>query len=447
MNIFLAFLLAANPLPDSGSLSSANASYDGNALVLKGQVVLDHGFGKMQADEAVLERQETGKDFPFSFIHLQKGVHLFLKNSAELKCDTADLDFVSLKGNLNSKDKVVYTDSIKRKKGPNISYRLAGKVAELQMSKKSEADQKSQYEIDTLITKESVQIDYADNFILHADHAVYSKGISVSARAKEGNLCHLTHETDLVDADTMDLDLVHYKLTMLHPKGVIYDMKFISDALAWDHLKNTVTLKGKVELNDPALGTLFSEDELQLTQNNQKKLSSIRTKGKTTLQYLNSHRLVSHGTLYLDRDYLQADIESPQTNGAVPEGLQLYYEEGEVALFADKANVEYSEAFLPVSISLKGHVRLFSHDSKQPGRYGLADRVTYLPTTRTFILGADPGKKVLFVNQEDNLRISAQEVHVTEDPNTRKQTVKGIGNVQLAFTVEEQALMNKFFKL
>jgi hypothetical protein len=73
--------------------------------------------------------------------------------------------------------------------------------------------------------------------------------------------------------------------------------------------------------------------------------------------------------------------------------------------------------------------------------------VTYSPTTRTFILGADPGKRVLFLNQEENLRVSAQEVHITEDPTTKKQTVKGIGNVQLSFTTEEEALLKKWFKL
>ena len=55
------------------------------------------------------------------------------------------------------------------------------------------------------------------------------------------------------------------------------------------------------------------------------------------------------------------------------------------------------------------------------------------------------GKKVLFVNDEDNLRISAQEVHITQDPTTKKQTVKGLGNVQLALSTEEQASLNKHF--
>src|SRR5258708_28411479 len=91
---------------DSGTISSSNASYDGSALILKGQVLLDHGLGKMQAEEAVLQKQEVGKDFPFSLIHLEKDVVLKLNQNGELKCEKADLDFGSLKGFLTSTKRV-----------------------------------------------------------------------------------------------------------------------------------------------------------------------------------------------------------------------------------------------------------------------------------------------------------------------------------------------------
>jgi lipopolysaccharide export system protein LptA len=468
MKFLLPLLLAvANPAADSGSVSSANASYDGNALVLKGQVVLDHGLGKMQAEEAVLQRQETGKDFPFSLIHLQKDVLLSLKSTASLKCDTADLDFITLKGTLLSNDKVVYTDAFKKKKGASALFRLSSKAADLQLSKKGEASQKIVFDIDTIIAKENVQIDYADAFVLHADHAIYRKSeinpakpefqSNVSAYPKDSETpCRLAHGADIVDAEAVDFDLVHSKVAMVRPKGVIQSLlipelanqqlRFTAESLLWDHLKNTVILKGNISLNEPSLGTLVSEDELQFVQRG-KQLASIRTKGKTTLQYLNAHTLTCFGAMNIDRDKLHATGDSPVVQGVVPEGQQIFYQEGEVGVFADKAQIEYSAhetSFQPVSISLKGNVKISSRDAR---RLGVADRVTYSPTTRTFILGADPGKRVLFINDEENLRISAQEVHITEDPTTKKQTVKGIGNVQLALTTEEQALIQKLFKL
>jgi len=460
-------LAMTSPVPDSGSVSSANASYDGNALVLKGQVVLDHGLGKMQAEEATLQRQETGKDFPFSLIHLQKDVLLSLKNSASLKCDTADLDFVTLKGTLLSNDKVIYTDVFKKKKGASALFRLTSRAVDLQLSKQGEANQKTVFDVDTIVAKEAVQIDYAEAFTLFADHAIYRKSqidpskpefqSNVSAYPKDSETpCRLTHGEDRVDADTIDLDLVHSKIAMQNPKGTIQSLlipelaeqqlRFTAAFLIWDHLKNTVLLKGNVRLHEPSLGTLVSEDELQIVQKG-KQIASIKTKGKTTLEYLNAHKLICFGAMHIDREKLHATGDSPLVQGSVPEGQQIFYQEGEIGVFADKAQIEYSAhetSFQPVSISLKGNVKISSHDTR---RLGIADRVTYLPTTRTFILGADPGKRVLFINEEENLRISAQEVHITEDPTSKKQTVKGIGNVQLALTTEEQALMQKLFKL
>src|SRR5690349_21086898 len=100
-------------LPEAGSVSSTNATYDGNALILTGHVILDHGLGKMTAEEASLQKQEMGKDFPFSVIELRKDVHLALKSSAELLCERADLNFDVLTGVLHAKEgaKVIYSDT------------------------------------------------------------------------------------------------------------------------------------------------------------------------------------------------------------------------------------------------------------------------------------------------------------------------------------------------
>jgi hypothetical protein len=446
----LALLLAvASPVTDSGTVSSANASYDGSALSLKGQVVLDHGLGKMNADEAILERQEVGKEFPFSLIHLKKDVLLALKNNAELKCDVADFDFGILKGRLSAADKVVYTDHLKRKKGPPTPLRFMSPLIDLQLIKKEVAGQKTQFEIGTILAQESVEIEYADQFILQADHAIFRKAENnLSAYPKDAAAkCSLFHETDQIDAQAAHLDLQLSKLTLEQPQGAVRNLRFKADAATWDQPKNTLTLKDHIEAEEPSFGQIFSDNELQIVLKGKNTIAAIKTKGKTTLHDANAHKLVSFGTMVIDREKLHGSADSPLIEGVVPEGQQIYYEESDIAIFADKAHIEYSEKFRPVSLALKGSIRILSRDTSKPPRLGVADRVTYSPTTRTFILGADPGKKVLFINEEDNIRISAQEVHITEDPSTKKQTVKGIGQVQLALSTEETALLQKIFKL
>jgi hypothetical protein len=465
-------------LPDTGSVSSTQATYDGNALVLTGHVVLDHGLGKMNAERASLQRQETGKDFPFSMIHLQKDVLLNLKTNAEIRCDSADLDFTALKGFLFSNDngKVVYSDSLKKKADEPAIFRIMSQKVELGMSKQGHDGNKTDYDIETILAKEDVIIDYAGAFTLRAEHALYRKQApqkgkkaskefqgTITAYPKDNqSQCRLTHEGDIIDADSIDLDMPNSKLSMYHPKGFILssllpslqkgEVQFTCDHLTWQHDKDSLLLKGHVQIFESSLGTLTSDDELHITQsqqNNKRTLKSLRAKGNTTLEYKELaddklRKLTSYGSIRVDQEKLQAFIDSPETNGKVLPSQQLSYEDEEFTIYSDKAHMEYSvvdDALQPVSITLRGNVRLLSHDQSKPPRAALADRLSYAPSTQTLILAANPGKRVLFWNEEQALCISAQEVHVTHDPDSHEESVKGIGNVKFTFTLEETNML------
>lgn len=477
MSLLAMPLIAHSPdLPDQSSLSSSDASYDGNSLVLTGHVVLDHGLGKMMAEEASLERQEAGKDFPFSFIQLRKDVLLALKNSAQISCASAELDFDLLKGILHSPEqgKVIYTDQIKKKRGGETSpLKLTGEQIQLSFLKQAHDGKKTEYEIDTILAKEEVVIDYANDFQLYADQALYRKELShdyksskkefqgtITAYPKdEQSHCRLTHQGDEMIADTVDLDLINSKISLLHPKGILAaaliphlqkgEMRFQADHLYWDQIKNTLTLKGKISIDEHSLGTLNAEDELQITQTAVKGkphlLKAIHTQGPSTLIYKDaynvSHRLISSSSVDFNREKLCATIDSVTTEGVVPQDKQLYYEEEELAVFADRASLDYSithDTLQLSSLTLSGNVRLFSHHPQQPMRCGLADRLTYSLTTKTLILSANPGKKVLFWDESQGMRLSAPEVHITHDPETKQQHIKGVGAVQFAFTPDEQ---------
>jgi lipopolysaccharide export system protein LptA len=449
------FLLSRIYAVDTGSIASANASYDGSALILKGQVVLDHGLGKMEADEAVLEKQEVGKEFPFSLIHLDKEVTLHLDQTGELKCDKAELDFSSLQGAVSSDKRVFYTDTFKRKKGKSASLKMACRAAFLQFLKKSAEGVKSQFSIDSVAAKNGVELTYADHYTLFSEAVLYRKELmNTSSHDFQSHLmsdgtgrCKLVHLADTIEADRFDLDLVQQKLLLTNPEGILPslsdgELKFSAQSLLWDHDKNTLILKGFPTIQEPHLGSVTSQGEIFLFQSG-KELVGFKCFGPTTLTYLNHHTLTSQGTLNFDRERHIGTVESPP-------GEQLSYQENEMTIKADKAHIAYTESegtFHPVSVALKGQIKIFSGLFESPKTYGLADHLTYSPTTRTFVLGADPGKKVLFVNSEDHLRISAQEVHITQDPTTKKQTVKGIGAVQLSLSAEEQSLLGKHFAL
>jgi hypothetical protein len=472
---------AAEPpsLPDAGSVSSTSATYDGNALILTGHVILDHGLGKMTAEEASLQKQEIGKDFPFSVIELRKDVHLALKSSAELTCETADLNFDTLTGILFAKEaaKVVYTDAFKKKK-ETIPFKLKGNRVELLFSKLAQEAKKTDYDIETVLVKDDVLIDYARDFHLQADHAIYRKqnsnassnkefqGIITAYSKDEHEVCHLTHGADAIDADTVDLNMIHSTLSLLRPRGTLSStllpkvqnepMRFSADHLIWNHVDHNIALQGHVHIEEASLGKLSASDQLQLIHTASKGktlLKAIHTQGPATLTYRDPHsaqphKLVSYGKMDIDRDKLLATLDSPEKEGRVPLDKQIYYEEEEIGVFSDKAVLEYTDAedqLRPVSLNLKGNIRLFSHDPKQPPRCGIADRLSYSLTTRTLILSANPGNKVLFWDESQSLHMSASEVHITHDAETNHHMVKGVGKVQLSLNTEEQQHLKQFF--
>lgn len=458
--------LNANPAPESTSLSSSSADYNGNTLILKGNVALDHGFGKMLAEQAFLEKQEPGKDFPFSFIRLLNDVHV-VTTDAEIKCETADLDFINLKGTLLPKlqDKVTYHE----KQRP---LRLMSDAVEIEIEKKGFDGKKMTYQLNNLNAKGDVIIDFAKTFTLRADRAhyanVHNKGILTIFPEGEQGLCYLTQEGNQVAATQIALDCGMSRLNFLNPSGRLLssfvpqiknaEMLFNAKELIWDHLKNTLSLKGNVHVEETSLGTIDTDGILQIAQSKhegKRFLKSIRSQGKTTLTYSDpslhdTHTLTTYGPMILDREHMRLTIESPLQNGKVGHDKQLVYTESDLTVSADKALVEYALVdghLQPVSLLLKGNVHVSSANATDPALCGLSDRILFSHATKTLILSADPSKKVLFWDEEQGVSISSQEIHVTQDPTTHKRAIKGVGSVKFAFSNEENSLLQQHFPI
>ena len=462
--------------PRSGTVSSTHAEYDGNALILDGHVILNHGLGKMNAEHAALEKQETGKDFPFSFIHLEKEVFLHLKDNAKLFCEKADLDFITLRGFLYSKEneKVTYTDLLNQ----DIPFKLLGKNIILEMSKLETDEKKNTYEVETVTAENAVTVHYNNDYILEAHRAHYRKNQQekentsefpgfVTATPKDaGDMCHLHHLGDLIDSTKVEIDLIKEMLILKAPIGRLVsslvphpensEVRFEADELRWEQPTNTLSLLNNIHIQDSALGMIDADERLQLTQKkveDKTVIQTISTQGKTRLEYLASGQtkpqvLICYGSMLLDRDKLSAVLQSPEEKGRVLDEKQIYYEEERIASFAERARIDYAivdSKITPVSLTMTRNIRLFSHVPDAPKRCSLADRLTYSPETHTLILFADPGKRVLFWDEGQSLCIAAQEVHIIQDSKTKQESIKGVGNVKFAFTSQESELLQDIF--
>ncbi len=457
------FLLAETSSPDSNQLSSSQASYDGNSLILEGRVQLDHGLGNMCADQAFLQKQETGKDFPFSLIRLKKEVLLSLKNKAELKCSLAELDFNDLKGTLSSEaqEKVSYKDFLKKEGSDPIPFYLVSQLIDLQFSKKEDTKDTTQYEVQSLLAKKNVQIEYADEFVLNADEASYHNTGLLQAYATTNNSrCNLSYQGESLEADVIHINTKSSQMQLQKPAGSIPSRLFSQaqanplffqcENLSWDHEKEILVLKNQVLVQEKVLGDLFAEKEMIIEQGTfqeKKIIKNIHIKGLSRLEHEDpstnwKHKITCFGSFHVDGLKGLITLTSPSIKEQ-----QLCYEDQEVILQANKAFIEYegTSNYKPLSLSLQGDVTIHSAAPNEPARLGLADRLTYNPETQTAILSALPKKRVLFTDEEQNLTMSAQEIHLTKDPSTGKMQAKGIGNVKFSLSVEENDLLKKRF--
>ncbi len=458
-----------------GMVSSSSAAYDGNALVLSGQVVLNHSLGRMEAQQAILEKQEhAAKEFPFSSIVLKNKVTVDLQGSSTLSCSSATFDFTELKGHLSSAGEngdVEYRDLLKRKNDETIVVELISKEADLFFNKIEKPSERSIFTLKALAATGGVFIRYGSLFTLKSGEAFYQNA-SLEGPLVQGTIqatpdeptkwCLLEHAGDEIYSKAIDVDLSHTVVILQQAKGSLSSSSlrlvektqivFSADKLLWDYPKHSLHLKGNAYIETSPFGTLSTDQELLLIQG-KTGVRFIKSSGNTKLQFKEndhapSQTLICHGKMTLDHEKMQGNLESPSEGGSVPFEKQIYYEEGKIALYADLATVDYAVtegALTPSTVTLKGNIRLLSLD---PGsRHALADWMTYSPRDRTLILGAHPGKKVLFFDEEQNVRISAKQVHLTREEEEKIDTIKGIGSVQFSFTAEEEQLLKSLFSM
>lgn len=472
MLCFIPLLLLTTPFQtqDASSVSSESASYDGKDLILSGTVVIDHILGKIQAKKALLKKPEKESDYPFDQIRLDQEVMILLKHG-QLTADQADFNLQKSQAILSAKQKenAVYQDmTYNRKLAQMVPFTIAGRTLEMQLLAK---EQKGEYSIDCLQAKKNVIISYANTFFLTAEKAIYNqldsqnrwKG-TISAYAQEENNCVLTHEQDVVYAKNIDIDLIHSCLHLLNANGTVQQfllpkakrspMCFSTASLSWNDIEKELLFAGETRIEEQDLGTIKTQDELLIKSrviNEKLVFQALDAKGHTIMTYEDlkgfSHRIESHGRLCVDQNKLQAWVESPKDEKGTTQN-QLSYETKDFCVFSNSAQLDYvnvEQRIKPVSIVLRNDICMFSKDPNKPKQLAVADRMSYSMDTNSIILSAYPGKKVLFWDKAQELKINAPEVHITIDPLTQERVIEGIGNVHFTFNAEEQILLNQHF--
>ncbi len=446
------FFACTHLLANPSSISSQEASYDGNTLTLTGNVTLDHALGKMRAQNAQLVKEE--KEHPFSLIYLNGKVTIALNNEAEISCSRAEFDFQNQVGTLlpTRGEKVTFTQLVE-KGGERVSLKLQSARANLIFSQ----SQNHEINISKMHADEAVEIEYADGYILKAGSAIYEVtddgSFILAFPSEKDECCHFSYKNDAIQAQKVCFHPQESKIILYSPKGVLKtlfapnEIAFSCSEMVWDRASNRLSLSKNIHIADHTLGEVYCDETVELAPpSGPHSLYNIQTTGKTTIHtYAPGKRqtLTCFGTMSFDQESLTSTFESPLVDSHVPEGQQIEYRAEDLQLLASSGLLEYGwiEGHLrPTKLMLRSNVRL-----SESQHCALGDLLTYSLFDHTMTLSAKEGEKVLYWDPKQSLAISAKEVRIQKDPFTNKESVKGVGNVQFVFSSAENDLMKKMF--
>lgn len=448
-----AFLAADNEI----SLDSEEAVYDGKRLLLSGHVFLEHDLGKLYADKIVMTPSENDKKHRFAVFDLEKDVKIVLQEGGELTGGRAHLDYTASTGRVfgdASQEFVTY-------KGRQFLI-----VKSREMTLHAAHGQSKERFFTDIIAERQVTIDYRHDFIAAGDYAVYKNDDTILLRADGDGQCRMTNRHgDQVDAGKILIDTRKRHVHFDRPKGALNfaqkeRIDFSSETLLWDEKKDILTLKDHVTIFQKGMGELAAEDEVRFhlrRVDGKRHLDTIESIGMTVLTHkeendAQNHVLVCKGNVIVDHPGMKIAMKSPD----LQEVNQISYNDTRGEMHADKALVEYEvldKNIVPKMITLEGHVRMKNNHADNPAEepqqlsYALADKVEYNPATKEVLFQANRGGRVLFFDQANNLQVSAPALRIKRDAVTKKDSIKGIGNVRFSFIQHEFEQLKQSFSL
>lgn len=469
------------------------ADYNGKKITLSGHVVVEHELGVISANWIEVIPQTIDKKVRFNTLTMKEDVEVALKDGGQLSCANAILDYIVLQGQFEGtaqQQYVVYTENCPDKAGASVPLTVKSKHLLVKIDQSKSTVQHSHSCISAMTANDSVTVNYNHDFIAAADLATYHRlpqenwntsanqqmpGLVTLRAAEENALCQVTNRNgDMIQANTICIDIVKRQLFFVYPKGVIYTLSdtgkqnrvdFTGDTMTWDDQKNVLTLCDHVVVSQQGIGQLNTEKEIRFFQypmKGMKRLRSIESTGPTTLVYTDEekelvHTLICYGLLLVDHEHLQTVMESPRDEyGNVIEGCQVHFQDHMGEIYADKMVIKYeivNHSPSPTKMILEGHVRLMNRcavDMDKQGpylQYALADKVEYTPHAKEVSLTANGKGRILFFDKLNNLQVSAPGLKIRRDQTTKKESIQGIGNVRFSFVEKELEEMSKYFQL
>lgn len=486
-SFFLFFIPLVHGSEEFLVLNSDLADYDGKKITLSGNTIIDHELGNMAAGQIVLTPHHGQKKLRFAALDMYDRVKIVFRDGGELNCAFAHIDALEGKGKFlgnPQQEYVIYSESRSGKGGQITPIVVKSREMEVYLdgydSNKENVEDPVSRSISKITAQDNVTVNYNHDIIALADCAVYERGsdtspgvVLMNANEPTG-ICSVTNcAGDIIYAAQIRIDPAARILTFLAPKGKIHapaekkktsHIDFSSEEMVWNELNDCLMLQGQIMINQEGIGQIVNNNKVNIYRyglGRRKYLKRIDSPGETVLKYADKsngawHTLTSYGSLCVDHENLQTILESPRgINGEVLEDKQVYFEDRLGEIYADRAVISYdyiNHAIVPAKLTLTGNVKILNRtaaDEQDRGKflqYALTDHLEYFPLKNKMHLKGN-GHRVLFFDKANNVKVSAPALRILRDPDSKKDSIQGFGDVRFSFIEEELEELRKHFNL
>lgn len=473
--------------PEKMDVESANADYSDEKVVLTGNVIAKHSLGNLYAKKMTMASP---------ILLLDGDVLIELSEGGQLSCGKADINYERLNGSFFGSDphgEVIYTDGQlysdlpkKNSKAPLTSFNMRSRQMQMELIAQNEKSL-VKYSMGKINAEGSVEVNYNNDFTSFSDQAQYQRSLDKTSSSSAAvsrlkgfitlkmndphDLCTVNHRNgDKIQSQDIQIDTLKRNLAFTKAKGVIISrsdkaddsIEFVANRLLWESTPQLLTLSGDVMIDQSGIGRLHTDYDVKIKQqivNGKKEVKTIACSQDTVLSYLTaqdkgSHTLTCYGALLADHEQMKTVMESPfESDGKVPEGMQVHFEDSFGEILADKATIDYSRVDNKIDlakITLEGNVKLYNKKVKGDNpsqQYALADTVTYFPQTSETILSSNKKNRVLFFDEVNHIQVSAPALKIQRDKETNKDTFQGMGDVRFNFIENEYEQLKQLFNL
>lgn len=473
---------------DSMVVNSGEAQYDGKEIVLVGQVVVQHSLGQISARRLSAQPSaDKDKKNKFGFLKISDHVEIALKEGGKLVCEQAEVDYAKMQGvflGSSEKPDVIYFNKQEEKEGvtnSKPSFELKSTKMILDLAREPATSSSSKTIVKQVEADQNVRVSFHE-YLLLADHAIYRRMPDAKSAIAglltltvQGVLpdCKMTNiNGDRLSARMIQLNTIDRKLWLSQPSGILFlrreshpeeTLEFSSQDLWWDDQKQTLLLKGQVEVNQNNALRISTDREFSISQameNGKRTLRFFHSPENTFLSYVdlqkgNTHKIHCPGPLNINHETQLMTLEGLKSSENV-QGRQVQIDDVLGEMHADHVHFNYkweNQQLVPGKIVLEGQVRLinrFDGHLEESGsilHYALADRVEYFPEQRELILNGTDGQRVLFFDKVNNVQMSAPSLKVRHDPATNKESIQGLGDVRFTFIEKELDQIKRHFPL